>query len=113
MTHNHAHAHQAANERRLFIAALLIGGFMVAEVVGGLLSGSLALLADAGYSLVDFAALFFAWLAFRFSRWPADRRRSFGFGRLQILAAYTSGLSLLVIAGLIAIEAVRRLNQPV
>ena len=108
-----SHDHNHANERRMFVAALLTGGFMLAEAVGGIISGSLALLADAGHMLADFAALSLAWLAFRFSRWPADRRRTYGFDRLQVLVAYTSGLSLFVIAGLILIEAVRRLSQPI
>jgi len=108
-THEHTHS----NERRMFAAALLTGGFMLAEVAGGIISGSLALLADAGHMLTDFAALLLAWLAFRVSSWPADRRRTYGFDRLQVLVAYSSGLSLFVIAGLILIEAIRRLTQPV
>jgi cobalt-zinc-cadmium efflux system protein len=107
--HNHGHT----NEQRMFIAALLTGGFMLAEVAGGLLSGSLALLADAGHMLTDFAALSLAWLAFRFSRWPADRTRTYGFDRLQVLVAFSSGLSLLVISGFIFYEAIRRLAEPV
>jgi cobalt-zinc-cadmium efflux system protein len=108
----HAHGHGRANERRMLLAAILTGGFMVAEVVGGILSGSLALLADAGHMLADFAALVLAWLAFRFSRWPADRERTYGFDRLQILVAYSSGLSMFAIAGFILYEAVHRLSQP-
>jgi len=97
----------------MFIAALLTGGFMLAEVIGGLVSGSLALLADAGHMLTDFAALLLAWFAFRFSRWPADRSRTYGFDRLQVLVAYSSGLSLFVIAGFILYEAIHRLSAPV
>jgi cobalt-zinc-cadmium efflux system protein len=96
----------------MLLAAILTGGFMVAEVVGGILSGSLALLADAGHMLADYAALVLAWLAFRFSRWPADRERTYGFDRLQVLVAYSSGLSMFVIAGFILYEAVHRLSQP-
>lgn len=108
--HGHGHAH--GNERRMLLAAVLTGSFMVAEAVGGIVSGSLALLADAGHMLTDFAALTLAWLAFRFSRWPADRRRTYGFDRLQVLVAYSSGLSLFAIAAFIVYEAVRRLNAP-
>lgn len=111
--HNHDHSRGHANERRMLLAALLTGGFMVAEVVGGIISGSLALLADAGHMLTDFAALTLAWLAFRFSRWPADRQRTYGFDRLQVLVAYSSGLSMFAIAGFILYEAVRRLSDPV
>jgi cobalt-zinc-cadmium efflux system protein len=96
----------------MLVAAVLTGGFMIAEVIGGIISGSLALLADAGHMLSDFAALALAWLAFRFSRWPADRQRTYGFDRLQVLVAYSSGLSLFVIAGFILYEAIHRLNEP-
>src|SRR5262245_51384768 len=112
MAHTHTHNHGHANERRMLFAASLTGLFMVAEVIGGLLSGSLALLADAGHMLADFAALVLAWLAFRFSRWPADRARTYGFDRLQVLVAYSSGLSLFVIAGFILFEATHRLLEP-
>jgi cobalt-zinc-cadmium efflux system protein len=92
---------------------LLTGGFMTVEVAGGLLSGSLALLADAGHMLTDAAALCFAWLAFRLARRPADPRRSYGYHRFQILAAFLNGVVLIAIVVWIAIEAVRRLNAPV
>jgi cobalt-zinc-cadmium efflux system protein len=96
----------------MLVAASLTGLFMVAEVIGGVISGSLALLADAAHMLADFAALVLAWLAFRFSRWPADRARTYGFDRLQVLVAYSSGLSMFVIAGFILLEAVQRLREP-
>jgi cobalt-zinc-cadmium efflux system protein len=110
--HNHSAGHTHGNERRMLLAAVLTGGFMLAEVAGGILSGSLALLADAGHMLTDFAALVLAWFAFRFSRWPADRHRSYGFDRLQVLVAYSSGLSMFAIAGFIVYEAVHRLAAP-
>src|ERR671923_2104561 len=105
MGHVHIHGHDSGNERRMLLAAILTGVFMIVEVVGGLLSGSLALLADAGHMLADFAALVLAWLAFRFSRWPADRARTYGFDRLQVLVAYSSGLSLFVPARVILVVA--------
>ena len=97
----------------MLLAAVLTGGFMIAEVIGGIVSGSLALLADAAHMLTDFAALALAWLAFRFSRWPADRQRTYGFDRLQVLVAYSSGLSLFAIAVFICYEAIQRLSEPV
>lgn len=97
----------------MLLAAVLTGAFMLAEIVGGIISGSLALLADAAHMLTDFAALSLAWLAFRFSRWPADRARTYGFDRLQVLVAYSSGISLFAIAAFICFEAVQRLNEPV
>jgi cobalt-zinc-cadmium efflux system protein len=96
----------------MLLAALLTGGFMLAEVIGGILSGSLALLADAAHMLTDFAALALGWVAFRASRWPADTHRTYGFDRLQVLVAFSSGLSLFVIAGFIIYEAIHRLNEP-
>ena len=111
--HSHGSGNSHANERRMLFAALLTGGFMLVEVVGGLVSGSLALLADAAHMLTDFGALTLAWLAFRFSRWPADRQRTYGFDRVQVLVAYSSGMSLFVIAGFIFYEAFKRLNEPV
>lgn len=112
-SHDHGHGHSLGNERKMLLAAVLTGGFMIAEVIGGIVSGSLALLADAAHMLTDFAALALAWLAFRFSRWPADRHRTYGFDRLQVLVAYSSGLSLFVIAAFICYEAVHRLSEPV
>lgn len=114
--HGHGHSHtptvSAGNERRVGLAALITGGFMIAEVVGGIVSGSLALLADAGHMLTDFAALALAWFAFRLARRPADWRRTFGFDRFSVLVAFVNGLSLFVIAAFIIWEAVERLQAP-
>ncbi len=111
--HHHAHGHAgAANSRAVGTAALLTGGFMVAEIIGGLVSGSLALLADAGHMLTDFAALSLAWLAFRMARRPADGKRTYGFDRLSVLAAFTNGAALFLVAGWIMVEAVRRIFEP-
>ena len=85
MAHDHSHAHHAHahthaprrdGERRLFWVLVLTAVFMVAEVVGGVLSGSLALIADAGHMLSDTAALALAWAAFRVARRPHDEKRS-------------------------------------
>ncbi len=122
--HRHAHHHHGhhhgplmeggtANQRRVLFAMLLTGGFMVAEVIGGLLSGSLALLADAGHMLTDSAALALAWLAFRVAQRPADARRSFGYRRFEVLAAFANALALFAIVAWILFEAVQRLLDPV
>ena len=105
-------AHMKGNVKRLQIALLLTGTFMIVEVIGGILSGSLALLADAGHMLTDSMALALATLAFRVSARPADSKRSYGYQRFQILAAFVNGLSLLVIVGWILFEAARRIVSP-
>jgi len=111
--HHHGHHHHSAvNARAVGIAALLTGGFMIAEIVGGLVSGSLALLADAGHMLTDFAALAMAWAAFRVARRPADARRTYGFDRISVMAAFVNGLALFAVAAWILIEASRRLANP-
>ncbi len=110
MTHDHSKAD--GNIRRVLIALVLTGTFMVIEVIGGILSGSLTLLADAGHMLTDTMALALAAVAFRVSSRPADSKRSYGYQRFQILAAFVNGLSLLIIVGWILIEAVRRLMSP-
>jgi cobalt-zinc-cadmium efflux system protein len=99
----------ASNEKRMALAALLTGSFMFAEVAGGIAAGSLALLADAGHMLTDFASLALAWFAFRLARRPADWKRTYGFDRFQVLIAFTNGLALFVIAGWIVYEAAERL----
>ena len=101
-----------ANRRRVRLALALTALFMVVEVAGGLLSGSLALLADAGHMLTDTMALALAALAFRVSARPADSKRSFGYHRFQILAAFVNGLTLLLIVGWILFEALQRFMDP-
>lgn len=101
------------SERRLVWAMALTGGFMLAEVVGGLLSGSLALIADAGHMMTDLGALGLAHAGMRLGRRPADARRSFGYRRLEVLAAFANGVVLLVLTLWIGLEAVLRLFDPV
>lgn len=86
---------------------------MLAEVIGGLLSGSLALLADAGHMLTDTVSLFLAWFAARMARKPADTLRSYGYHRVQILAAFSNGVFFILIVGWIGYEAIHRLLNPV
>jgi cobalt-zinc-cadmium efflux system protein len=104
--------HANSNMRRVIIALVLTGTFMFVEVVGGILSGSLALLADAGHMLTDTMALALAAAAFHVGKRPADARLSFGYQRFQILAAFVNGLSLLLIVGWILYEAVVRFIDP-
>lgn len=100
------------NIKRVLIAFVLTGTFMIVEVIGGILSNSLALLADAGHMLTDTMALALSLFAFHVSSRPADSKRSYGYQRFQILAAFVNGLSLLAIVGWILIEAVQRLFSP-
>lgn len=111
--HDHVPEVGRDNERRIFLAMLLTGGFMVAEVIGGLISGSLALIADAGHMATDTAALALAWIAFRLSRRPADATRSYGFHRGEVLAAFVNGIAMIVLVLWIVVEAVQRLYAPV
>ena len=108
-SHDHGHGALANNERRMGLAALITGAFMFAEVAGGIAAGSLALLADAGHMLTDFASLALAWFGFRLSRRPADWKRTYGFDRFQILVAFANGLALFAIAGWIVYEGIERL----
>ncbi|MEZ5844679.1 MAG: cation diffusion facilitator family transporter [Hyphomicrobiaceae bacterium] len=110
-SHRHDHT-SGASETRIAVAAALTGAFMVAEIVGGLVAGSLALLADAGHMLTDFGALALAWFAFRLARRPASWQRSYGFDRFSVLVAFGNGLALFAIAGWIVVEAIGRLQTP-
>jgi len=114
--HDHAGHHHhggAVDERRMAAAFAIILVFMVVEVVGGALSGSLALLADAGHMISDVAALGMSWLAIHVGKRPADAARSFGYRRLEVLAAFVNGCALFVVAGWVTFEAIRRLGTPV
>ena len=108
----HAHSDTTSNMRRVIFALLLTGAFMIVEVIGGILSGSLALLADAGHMLTDTMALGLAAIAFHVSKRPADSRLTYGYQRFQILAAFVNGLTLLFIVGWITYEAMHRFFVP-
>jgi cobalt-zinc-cadmium efflux system protein len=111
--HHHHHAPSADADRRwLAVALALIAGFMVVEVVGGVLASSLALLSDAAHMLTDAAAIALALVAARLAARPAAGRFTFGLGRAEILSAQVNGAALLVLAGVIAVEAIRRLFAP-
>ncbi len=105
-------AHDGRRERRLLIAFGLTAITLVVEAVGGWISGSLALLADAGHMLVDAVALLFAWLGAWFARRPADSLRSFGYARLEVLVGYTNALTQILLVAWIVYEAAFRFLQP-
>lgn len=109
--HNHNHAHHA-NKKSLFLSFILIAIFMVAEIVGGLLTNSLALLSDAGHMFSDAVALGLSLAAFKFGEKAADQSKTYGYKRFEILAAFLNGLALIIIALFIFYEAYHRFFAP-
>jgi len=118
MTHGgHAHPHggldsRSANRRSLTLVLILVATYMVAEIAGGLLTNSLALLADAGHMFADVAALGLALFAIWFASHPAPRHRTYGYYRVEILAALANGATLVAMAMFILVEAWSRLQDP-
>ncbi|MBS2968146.1 cation transporter [Metabacillus sp. KIGAM252] len=110
--HDHHHHHGSNNKKALLWAFLLISLFMFVEVIGGILTNSLALLSDAGHMLSDAAALGLSLLAVQFGQKKADQSKTYGYKRFEILAAFINGLALIVIAILIVWEAVKRFSSP-
>ena len=111
--HGHAHHHHGpaadADRRWLAVALGVIATFMVVEIVAGILADSLALLSDAAHMLTDAGAIAVALYAAGLAARPAAGRFTFGLGRAEILSAQGNGATLLVLAGVIAVEAIRRL----
>ena len=113
MSHEHEHSHShSGNKKVLRVSFIVIAVFMVVEIVGGLLTNSLALLSDAGHMFSDAAALGLSLLAFHFGERPGSRSNTFGYQRFEILAALLNGLTLMLIAVWIVYEAVGRFANP-
>jgi cobalt-zinc-cadmium efflux system protein len=111
--HGHSHAIAANADRRYLVIALaLIVGFMIVEVIVAVLSGSLALLSDAGHMLTDAGAIAASLWAINLAARPARGIWTFGFKRAEILSAAANGITLLVISALVAVEAIHRLLDP-
>jgi cobalt-zinc-cadmium efflux system protein len=111
--HEHGHAHGHGNNRqRLIIVLALTIFYMFAEVVGGFLTNSLALLSDAGHMLADVAAIALALLALWFAARPVTTQKTYGYYRMEILAALANGVALVVISLLIFYEAFQRIKNP-
>lgn len=112
--HNHDHIPKITqgNGRKILISCFIIFAFMLVEAAGGYISGSLALLADAGHMLTDAAALGLAYAAFQFGRRAADKQRSFGYLRFEVIAGFINAITLFAIAGWIIYEAAVRLYVP-
>ena len=113
MGQEHDHGARGANARALTWALILTGGFMFVEIVGGLLTGSLALLSDAAHMFTDTAGLAIALAAIRIAQKAPDSRRTFGYQRFEILAAAFNALLLFAVAIYILYEGYRRFFQPV
>lgn len=112
MSAGHDHGAGTKNEKALWIAVALTGCFLIAEVVGGILAQSLALLSDAAHMFTDVAALAISLAAIRIARRPADQKRSFGYYRFEILAAAFNAILLFIVAAYILYEAYKRLSNP-
>ncbi len=110
--HSHTDSATASGSRRLLLVLGLVLAVGIVEVAGGLLTGSLALLADAGHMATDAAGLGLALLAVWIGRRPATPERTFGYERVEIFAAAINAVVLLVVAAVIVIEALRRAAQP-
>ena len=110
--HSHAPVVGAGNERVVLIGFVLTAGFMVAEIVAGFFSGSLALIADAGHMLTDAAALLLALMAFRIGRRASDGQRTFGYMRLEVVAGFVNALLLFALTAWIVYEAIQRFMTP-
>lgn len=100
------------NTKRLFISMILIGVFTIIEFIGGIIANSLALIADSGHMFTDFIAIFLSWFSYRYSSREADEKRTFGYQRAQILAAFANSLILFILSGFIIFEAVVRMSKP-
>ncbi|WP_163144116.1 cation diffusion facilitator family transporter, partial [Arhodomonas sp. KWT] len=111
--HGHDHDHTPSSGRALLIGLVLTGGFALVELVAGWLSGSLALIGDAGHMVTDSLALGLGALASRLSQRPPSERHSFGFQRAEIVGALVNAGFMLVVVAWIAYEAVQRLIHPV
>jgi len=113
--HSHSHSHgqrSAGSIGKLKIALVLTGVYMFAEAIGGWLANSLALLADAGHMLTDVAAMALTLAAFWFASRPATARKTFGYYRLEILAAFVNGITLVLISLWVIYEASERWLAP-
>src|SRR4051794_39064192 len=112
-SHDHSHGHShTSNKKALLSSFLLIAAFMVVEVIGGLLTNSLALLSDAGHMLSDAAALGLSFFAIKLGERQVSQEKTYGYKRFEIIAAALNGLTLVVISIYIFFEAFHRLFNP-
>lgn len=106
------HYKKISNSKALTISVYLIGIFLVTEVIGGIVANSLALLADAGHMLSDFLAVLLSLFACKYEAKPADKQRSYGYGRMQIIASFVNGITLVGISIAVAFAGIMRMFNP-
>ena len=111
-SHNHSHAHSDLKGRNLFISILLNIVITAAQVVGGILSGSLALLSDALHNFSDVISLIVSYIANKITKKKASFHKTFGYKRAEILAAFINASTLIIVAVLLIIEAIKRFQNP-
>lgn len=111
-SHNHSHDHGDLKGRNLFISILLNIVITIAQVVGGLISGSLALLSDALHNFSDVVSLIISYIANNLSKKKASFQKTFGYKRAEILAAFINAATLIIVAILLIIEAIERFQNP-
>jgi len=111
-SHNHSHAHNDLNGRNLLISIFLNVAITIAQVIGGLMSGSLALLSDALHNFSDVVSLIISYIANKLVRRKASLKRTFGYKRAEILAAFINASTLIVVAILLIFEAIERFQNP-
>jgi len=110
--HHTGHSHGTTGSKALKISLAIVLVVMIAEIVGGIISGSLALIGDAGHMLVDALALSLSLFAITIARRPASAGRTYGYHRVEIMAALANGVILIVVAGYIFFEAYQRFTDP-
>lgn len=111
-SHSHSHGHGSSNKSALKWSFFLIASYMIVEVIGGIMTNSLALLSDAGHMLSDAAALGLSYVALTFGQRAASNKKTFGYKRFEILAAFINGITLIAISVYIFFEAYQRIMNP-
>ena len=112
--HNHTHNHVHTNNKKvLTISFIIIGLFMIVEILGGFIANSLALLSDGLHMFSDTVSLGVALIAFIYAEKNATSTKTFGYKRFEVLAALFNGITLLIISGVIIVEAIRRFFNPI
>lgn len=111
-SHTHSHSHKSTKDKNLFISILLNIVITVAQIIGGLVSGSLALLSDALHNFSDVLSLIVSYVASKLAKKKASPDKTFGYKRAEILAAFVNASTLVIVAVLLIIEAVKRFQHP-